>query len=76
MKKLTILTALCIFCALPVLSAETPAMQTTNDNRAVISVQKQPAGAEQKQEAKQNKWCIIIQINGKMKEVKNEVAHQ
>lgn len=69
MKKLLIL--LCIFCALPVLADENPAgapAQTANDNRATVAIQKQPAADSQTQEAKQNKWCIIIQVNGKVKE--------
>lgn len=47
--------------------------QQVNDNRATIAVQKQPATENtQKQIAKQNKWCIIIQVNGKIKEVENK----
>lgn len=46
------------------------AASSANDNRAVISVQKQPANSIQKQEVKQNKWCIIIQVNGKLEQAR------
>ena len=77
MKKLSIILGLLLFCnsvvfANDVSDPETlETSQISNDNRAVISVQKQPATAEQsiqKQEIKQNKWCIIIQVNGKIKD--------
>lgn len=77
MKKLSIILGLLLFCnsvvfANDVSDPETlETSQISNDNRAVISVQKQPATAEQsiqKQEVKQNKWCIIIQVNGKIKD--------
>lgn len=39
--------------------------QVSNDNIAVISVQKQPTNKEQKQAITKNIGCIILQINGK-----------
>lgn len=70
MKKLAIILSLLLFCGQIVLADEVQPAQTANDNRAVVTVQKQPATEEapQKQEIKQNKWCIIIQVNGKVKE--------
>lgn len=41
------------------------AEQTSTDNIAVISVQKQPTNKEQKQAITKNIGCIILQINGK-----------
>lgn len=68
-KILKILIALCIFCTLPAFCEEVNPEQTANDNRAVVTVQKQPATeSTHKQGIHQNKWCIIIQVNGKVKE--------
>lgn len=43
------------------------------NNKAVVSVQKQPTNAEsmQKQAVKNNWFCIIIQVNGKIKNTDN-----
>lgn len=49
------------------------AEQSVNDNRAVVALQKQPSNKVQKQEAKQNKWCIIVQINGKRERAESVV---
>lgn len=39
------------------------------DNKAVISIQKQPTQEnEQKQEVKNNWFCIVVQLNGKIKD--------
>ena len=46
MKKLAILLALLLFCGESVFAAETASItpeQISNDNRAVVSIQKQPA---------------------------------
>ena len=41
--------------------------QTFEDNRAVITVQKQPATENtQKQGVKNNWFCIVVQVNGKV----------
>lgn len=67
MKKLfNIMLTLLLFCGQAVFADEIEAAQTANDNRAVIAVQKQPA-KENKQEVKNNWFCIILQINGKVK---------
>lgn len=74
MKKLSVILGLLLFCNSVVFAndvADLETSQVSNDNRAIISVQKQPATEEQsiqKQEIKQNKWCIIIQVNGKIKD--------
>lgn len=69
-KFLNVILSLLFLCSSVVFADEVQPEQTANDNRATISIQKQPATEEapQKQEIKQNKWCIIIQVNGKVKE--------
>lgn len=48
--------------------------QTTKleDNKAVISIQKQPTTEQsaQKQDVKRNWFCIVIQVNGKIQKGK------
>lgn len=41
-----------------------------NDNKAVIMVQKQPTEntSKQKQNVKNNWFCIVVQVNGKIQE--------
>lgn len=69
MKKIAFILGLLLFCSQTILADEVISEQTANDNRATIAIQKQPTKEQgQKQEAKQNKWCIIIQVNGKVKE--------
>ena len=67
MKKLSILLSL-LFCFTQVAFAEN-ANQEINieQNKAVVSVQKQPINetSAQKQNVKSNWFCIIIQVNGK-----------
>lgn len=43
---------------------------TVNENKAVIMVQKQPTDekSKQKQNVKNNWFCIVVQVNGKIKE--------
>ena len=69
-KFLNVILSLLFLTCTFVFADEVQPEQTANDNRATISIQKQPATEEapQKQEIKQNKWCIIIQVNGKVKE--------
>ena len=69
MRILSFILSLLFFCSSIAFADEVQPTQTSNDNRATISVQKQPATDKgQKQEANQNKWCIVIQVNGKIKE--------
>ncbi len=65
MKKLTLILGLLLFCSQSVLADEAAPAQDFNDNRAVVSIQKQPAGDNQQQKVKNNWFCIVIQINGK-----------
>ena len=67
MKKLAIILSLLLFCGQIVLADEVQPTQTANDNRAVVTVQKQPA-KENKQQVKNNWFCIVIQVNGKIKD--------
>ena len=67
MKKLAIILSLLLFCSQIVLADEVQPAQTANDNRAVVTVQKQPA-KENKQQVKNNWFCIVIQVNGKIKD--------
>ena len=68
MKKLSIILGLLLFCSQACIADEVEPAQTANDNRAVITVQKQPA-KENKQEVKNNWFCIILQVNGKVKDL-------
>ena len=65
MKKILFLLLLCpVYC----FAAEIQTTQDTTDNKAVIALQKQPPMNEvQKQKISKNIACIIIQINGKIK---------
>lgn len=80
MKKLAILLALLLFCGESVFAAETGAVipeQVSNDNRAVVSIQKQPATENtQKQTIKKNWFCIIIQVNGKINDFNTTVSNK
>lgn len=72
MKKIVVLLGLCLFCTLPVQAEEINANQTitSEDNKAVISLQKQPTDTKsiQTQDVKRNWFCIVIQVNGKAKD--------
>ncbi len=75
MRKLTILLAIltCINGAV-FASENTVAMpeQNFDDNRAVVSIQKQPSTENmQKQGVKNNWFCIVVQVNGKIDGIKN-----
>lgn len=71
MKKLMIVLGLMLFCFQACFADEIESAQAANDNRAVITVQKQPA-KENKQEVKNNWFCIILQINGKREPAEGE----
>ena len=68
MKKLVVILGLCLFCS-QVQAEEINANQdiTSEDNKAVISLQKQPTDVKstQTQDVKRNWFCVIIQVNGK-----------
>lgn len=69
MKKLAICLSILMlgcqgFCA-DVVQPE----QSFEDNKAVVSIQKQPAAeSTQKQNVKNNWFCIVVQVNGKVKD--------
>lgn len=70
MKKLALIFSLLLFCSQAVLAEE---IATSNpeqkfiDNKATLSIQKQPTTENtQKQTVKNNWFCIILQINGKV----------
>ena len=67
MKKLSIILGLLLFCSQTCFANDVEPAQTANDNRAVISIQKQPA-KENKQEVKNNWFCVVVQVNGKLKD--------
>lgn len=72
MKKLLIFLIIINFL-LPVMAEEgvnsIQPEQKFNDNRASISVQKQPALENSQQQSVKNNWfCIIVQVNGKVLE--------
>ena len=61
----------CLFCATQVSAEEVSANQeiSIEANKAVISLQKQPTDEKstQKQEVKNNWFCVVVQVNGKIK---------
>ena len=65
MKKLSIILGLLLVSSSAVFADDVMPAQTANDNRAVVTVQKQPA-KENKQQVKNNWFCIVIQVNGKI----------
>ena len=71
MKKLVVILGLCLFCG-QVQAEEISANQTivSEDNKVVISVQKQPTDVKsaQTQDVKRNWFCVIIQVNGKVQD--------
>lgn len=70
MKRFAILLGILLFCTESVFCGETVSVtpeQKFTDNKAVISVQKQPATENtQKQGVKNNWFCIVVQVNGKV----------
>ena len=80
MKKLSIILALLFFCTQVVFANEV--INTANqdivieDNKAVFTIQKQPndENSMQKQEVKRNWFCIVIQVNGKVKDIDANIS--
>ena len=74
MKKIAFILGLLLFCSQTVFADEV--VNTANqdivieDNKAVFTIQKQPndENSMQKQDVKRNWFCIVIQINGKIKD--------
>lgn len=67
MKKLGIVLGLLLFCGTACVADEVIPQQNADDNRALVTVQKQPA-KDNKQQANRNWFCIVIQVNGKVKD--------
>lgn len=67
MKKTILALSVLIFGTQFVLAEDIP-QQVTEDNKAIISIQKQPCNEKQTQVVTRNIGCIIIQVNGKVKE--------
>ncbi len=70
MEKLSIILGMLLFCSQAVFAVDDTNVQPEQkfvDNKAVISVQKQPATENtQKQGVKNNWFCIVVQVNGKV----------
>lgn len=73
MKQILLVLGVFAICSLPLsvkateeVALEVPS-QVADDNRALLTVQKQPA-KENKQQANRNWLCVVIQINGKVKD--------
>nr|DAJ74749.1 MAG TPA: exopolysaccharide production protein [Caudoviricetes sp.] len=68
MKKLAIILGIMLFCSQAVFADEVLPEQDFTGNRAVVSVQKQPSTEKQNQTVKNNWFCIVVQVNGKVKD--------
>ena len=73
MKQFLLVLGVFVLCSLPLsvqateeVALEVPS-QVADDNRALLTVQKQPA-KENKQQTNRNWFCVIVQINGKVKD--------
>ena len=73
MKQILLVLGVFAICSLPLsvqateeVALEVPS-QVADDNRALLTVQKQPA-KENKQQANRNWFCIVVQVNGKIKD--------
>lgn len=77
MRIISIILSIAFFCGQVVFANENlaNANQEINieDNKAVIAVQKQPVDEKsaQKQNVGRNWFCIVIQVNGKVKDYNN-----
>jgi hypothetical protein len=76
MKQILLVLGVFAICSLPLsvqateeVALEVPS-QVADDNRALLTVQKQPA-KENKQQANRNWFCIVVQVNGKIKDSAN-----
>ena len=78
MKQILLVLGVFALCSLPLsvkateeTTLEVPS-QVADDNRALLTVQKQPA-KENKQQANRNWFCIVVQVNGKVKDSADSV---
>ena len=69
MKQILLVLGVFAICSLPlsVKATEEISTQTADDNRALVAVQKQPS-KDNKQQANRNWFCIVVQVNGKIKD--------
>lgn len=72
MKQLLLILGVFAICSLPLsvkateeVALEVTPSQVADDNRALLTVQKQPAKGN-KQQANRNWFCIVVQVNGKV----------
>lgn len=70
MKKLATILGILAFVSMPVYAAEETAQEEIilEANKAVIAIQKQPLNekSNQKADVKNNWFCVVIQVNGKV----------
>lgn len=68
-KKMFIILGLCFFCMQAVQAEEANQEINLQDNKAVISLQKQPTDekSSQRQAVRNNWFCVVVQVNGKIK---------
>ncbi len=73
MKQLLLILGVFALCSMPLsvkateeTTLEVPS-QVADDNRALVAIQKQPS-KENKQQANRNWFCIVVQVNGKVKD--------
>lgn len=73
MKQILLVLGVFALCSLPLsvqateeVALEVPS-QVADDNRALVTIQKQPA-KENKQQANRNWFSVVVQINGKVKD--------
>lgn len=69
MKQLLLILGVFAICSMPLSAKATEEIstQTADDNRALVAIQKQPS-KENKQQANRNWLCIVVQVNGKVKD--------
>ena len=74
MKKLAIILTMLLLGSQAFCAETAQPEQNFEDNRASISIQKQPTTENsQKQKVKNNWFCIIIQVNGKINDTDTSV---
>ena len=79
MKAVLFILGVFALCSFPLsvqaieeVALEVTPSQVADDNRALVTIQKQPA-KENKQQANRNWFCIVVQVNGKVKDSADSV---
>ncbi len=74
MKQILVILGVFAICSFPLsvqateeVNLEVAPSQIADDNRALLTIQKQPA-KDNKQQANRNWFCVVIQVNGKVKD--------